>query len=241
MNRPRIHAFIPAAGASGRFGGTTLKQYAHLRGKPVLAHAIEALRRHPSVSAVTVALAADDGIYDGLIRPEFPGIETTVGGPSRARTVMRGLRHILATDSAAQWVLVHDAARPCLQPRMLEVLIERGLACPDGAILAVPINDTVKRADEAGRVERTLERDRLWAAQTPQFFPLLRLARALADALEADESPTDEAAAMERAGARPVLVMGAQTNIKITRPEDLRLAEAVLKAFESGTTHSSEA
>lgn len=241
MKRPRIHALIPAAGASGRFGGTVLKQYAHLLGKPVIAHAIEALRRDPSVSAVTVALAEDDGIYDDLVRPEFPAIETMVGGASRARTVMRGLRHILATDEAAEWVLVHDAARPCLQPRMLEELIRSGLECPDGAILAIPLNDTVKRADAEKRIERTLDREGLWAAQTPQFFPLHRLARALADALEAGESPTDEAAAMERTGARPALVIGAQSNIKITRPEDLRLAEALLKASGSGTTHFSEA
>lgn len=231
MNLPRIHALVPAAGLSGRFGGTILKQYAHLLGKPVIAYSIEAMKHHPAVSAVTVAVAEDDGIYDELIRPRYTDVGTVVGGASRAHTVMKGLQHILSTDSSAEWVLVHDAARPCLQPRMLDDLIAAGMDNPDGALLAVPLNDTVKRAAGDGRIQETLSRDRLWAAQTPQFFPLRRLAEALSEALESGQSPTDEAAAMERTGARPSLVMGSQTNLKITRPDDLWLAEAALQSL----------
>lgn len=231
MSPPRIHALIPAAGSSRRFGGTTLKQYMHLNGKPVLAYCIGAVRRHPEVRGVTVALAENDGMYDQHIRCHFADVGTTIGGPSRAQTVMNGLSHILAEDPAADWVLVHDAARPCLPPRCLDELIASGLACPDGALLAIPVSDTIKRSDDDGRAVGTVSRERLWHAQTPQLFPARRLAEALGDALADDDSPTDEAAAMERAGARPLLVMGAQANIKITRPEDLKLAETLLKAL----------
>lgn len=231
MSQPRIHALIPAAGLSVRFGGTTVKQYAHLLGRPVISHSIEAIRAHPAISDITVALAEDDGIYDELLRPEFPEVGITVGGPSRAQTVMNGLRHILKNDPAADWVLVHDAARPCLPAKILDALIETGLESRDGAIVAIPVSDTVKRAGDDGRIEETLNRERLWRAQTPQMFPVQRLAKALADALSDDDFPTDEAAAMERTGARPELVRGAQMNLKITGPEDLELAEALLRAF----------
>lgn len=230
MNRVRIHALIPAAGLSVRFGGTTLKQYAHLLGRPVIAHSIEAVMQHPAVSDVTVALAEDDGIYDELVRPLYPKVGTTTGGPSRARTVMNGLRHILRAEPGAEWVLVHDAARPCLPARCLDDLIRAGLGSPDGAILAIPVSDTIKRAGEDRAIDATVDRGGLWRAQTPQLFPLRRLSEALSAALEAADPPTDEAAAMERAGARPLLVMGARINFKITGPEDLAVAEALLRA-----------
>ena len=240
MSKPRIHALIPAAGMSVRFGGTTVKQYAHLLGKPVLAHTIEILARHPDISAVTVALAADDGIYNELVRPLFPSVGTTIGGPSRARTVLNGLRWIRENDRDAQWVLVHDAARPCLPPARIDALLEAGLKSPDGAILALPVSDTIKRSGDGHAIAETLSREGLWRAQTPQLFPLFRLLRALESALEAGVSPTAEAAAMERAGARPLLVQGAQINIKITGAEDLKLAAVLLQAFAEETKHEGE-
>jgi 2-C-methyl-D-erythritol 4-phosphate cytidylyltransferase len=211
-----------------------MKQYAHLLGRPVIAYSIEAIKHHPAVGDVTVALAEDDGIYDVLVRSSFPDVGTTVGGSSRAQTVMNGLRHILNMDPAADWVLVHDAARPCLPRKILDQLITVGLSSRDGAILAVPVSDTIKLAGDGPEIEETVSREGLWRAQTPQLFPLRRLAKALADALANGESPTDESAAMERSGARPRLVMGAQINIKITGPEDLELAEAVLRVFGPG-------
>jgi len=223
-----IHALIPAAGRSVRFGGTTLKQYAHLLGLPVIAHSIEAVRAHPAVGPVTVALAEDDGIYDELVRPRFPEVRTTVGGDSRAQSVMNGLGFIRAQDPAAEWVLVHDAARPCLSRADLARLIESGLQSPVGAILAVPVHDTLKRADPDGCIEATVDREHCWAAQTPQLFRIRDLARHLGAALAAGESPTDDASAMERAGLRPLLVEGSRGNIKITGAEDLALAEFVL-------------
>jgi 2-C-methyl-D-erythritol 4-phosphate cytidylyltransferase len=224
-----IHALIPAAGHSVRFGGTTLKQYAHLLGIPVIAHSIEAVTRHPAVGAITVALAPDDGIFDELVRPHFPAVRTVAGGDSRARSVMNGLAAILEHDAACEWVLVHDAARPCLRADTLRRLLDAGLASEQGAILAVPVHDTLKRADDAGRIESTVDRARYWAAQTPQLFRIRELAANLRAALAAGETPTDEAAAMERAGAHPLLVEGERSNIKITGPEDLELAQFILQ------------
>jgi 2-C-methyl-D-erythritol 4-phosphate cytidylyltransferase len=224
-----VHALIPAAGHSVRFGGTTLKQYAHLLGSPVIAHSIEAVSRHPAVGAVTVALAPDDGIFDELVRPHYPAVRTVTGGDNRARSVMNGLASILEHDAACAWVLVHDAARPCLRAAALGRLLDAGLASAGGAILAVPVHDTLKRADQEGRVEITLDRSHYWTAQTPQLFRVRELAAALGAALAAGESPTDEAAAMERAGAHPLLVMGDRSNIKITGPEDLALAQFILQ------------
>ena len=229
MKFPRIHALIPAAGLSVRFGGTTLKQYAHLLGQPVIAHSIEAMRQHQAVAAVTVALAQDDGIYDELIRPHYPEVHTATGGDSRAQTVLNGLRFIRSLDTECHWVLVHDAARPCLSYSALDVLLRLGLNEECGAILAVPVSDTLKRESGQGRIDGTVDRSGLWAAQTPQLFPLNALLEHLQTAVTFGASPTDEAEAMERAGIRPRLVPGCSDNIKITGPEDLALAEFILK------------
>jgi 2-C-methyl-D-erythritol 4-phosphate cytidylyltransferase len=226
---PRVHALIPAAGRSQRFGGEVPKQYAPLLGRPVLAHSIEAVRRHSAVRGVTVVVAPDDSLFDDRLRPAFPDVETAPGGDSRARSVLNGLESIARTDPACQWVLVHDAARPCLTRDDLERLIERGAGEPDGAILAVPVRDTLKQADGEGRIERTVDRSLLWAAQTPQMFRRDDLAEVLAAALAAGEEPTDEAGAMERAGRHPLLVEGCSTNLKITGPGDLALAEFILR------------
>lgn len=229
VNEHRVHALIPAAGQSVRFGGTTVKQYTHLLGQPVMAHSIEAILKHPAVTRMTVALAPDDGIYEELIRPSYPEVTTVVGGESRAQTVMNGLRYIMEIDPDCEWVLVHDAARPCLSYASLCHLMDLGLDSMGGAILAVPVSDTLKVADEHGYIEETADRSRYWSAQTPQLFRVHQLAANLDSALSQGLDPTDEAAAMEAAGARPLLVMGATTNIKITGPEDMALAEFILQ------------
>ncbi len=229
MSGQAVHALIPAAGHSVRFGGTTLKQYAHVLGLPVIHHSITAVTRHDAVVSVTVALASDDGIFDELVRPAFPGARTVTGGDSRAQTVMNGLHSILARDPQAEWVMVHDAARPCLSFTDLSRLLELGLHSPDGAILATPVSDTLKLAGEDERIEATIDRSRYWAAQTPQLFRIRELAANLDAALSAGLKPTDDAAAMERAGKHPLLVQGSSTNIKITGSEDLALAEFILQ------------
>ena len=229
MNEPKIHALIPAAGQSVRFGGTTLKQYAHLMGQAVIAHSIEAVRKHPAVQHVTVALAPDDGIYRELIRPAYQDVATVTGGDNRAQTVLNGLRFIRENDPSCDWVLVHDAARPCLASSSLHDLLEQGLATDCGAILAVPVSDTLILADENGFIESTVDRSHYWSAQTPQLFPIKRLLANLESAMDSGYAPTDEAAAMERAGVHPLLVKGSASNIKITGTEDLTLAESILR------------
>lgn len=230
LSKPaEIHALIPAAGSSVRFGGTTLKQYAHLLGQPVIAHSIEALKRHERVASVTVVLAEDDGIFDELIRPDWPEVRTVAGGESRAQSVMNGLDFIRANEPRCGWVLVHDAARPCLSQGALGRLLDEGLRSRSGGILAVPVSDTLKHADHEGHILHTVDRTHYWAAQTPQLFPLEELAVNLRSALRVGQLPTDEATAMEYAGVHPLLVRGSTSNIKITGPEDLSLAEFILR------------
>ena len=229
MSRPRIHALIPAAGVGARFGGTVLKQYLPLCGKPVLAHAIHAVNLYPEISGITVVLNAQDHMFQELIGTPGSGLETVSGGATRAESVMNGLRHIRQNHPQTQWVLVHDAARPCLSRTCLEELLREGLASDDGAILAIPVQDSLKTSDKSGFISGSVSRDGLWAAQTPQLFPLERLNSALEDMLKSGEIPTDEASAMQSIGARPRLVMGSTANIKITWPDDMAIAEAWLR------------
>jgi len=229
VNGVKVHALIPAAGHSVRFGGTMLKQYAHLLGMPVMAHSISAVQSHPSVSSVTVALAPDDGIFDDLIRPEYPGVLTVNGGESRAETVLNGVGFIMDRFPDCEWVLVHDAARPCLSAADLDRLMELGLKSEHGAILAMPVNDTLKLADDNGLIRQTVDRSHLWAAQTPQLFRAAPLLTNLRRSLASGAPPTDEASAMEQGNAHPLLVAGSSTNIKITGAEDLALAEFILQ------------
>ncbi len=224
----RIHALLPAAGQSLRFGGTIIKQYASLHGEPVMAHSIAALQQHPAIVAITVAISADDGLYEELIRPGFPQLQTVHGGDCRARTVLNGLHWILQHDPDSDWVLVHDSARPCLPKDALDRLINQAESSGIGAILALPVSDTLKQANPQGRIAKTVERQLLWAAQTPQLFPLQELMASLTAALQFGPAPTDEAQAMERSGHPVQLVIGSADNIKITRPEDLAIAEAIL-------------
>ena len=145
------------------------------------------------------------------------------GGDSRAQTVMNGLKFIIGRYPDCEWLLVHDAARPCLSSTDLKKLLDRGLKSDAGGSLAVPVNDTLKLADETGCIEHTVDRSRYWAAQTPQLFRIRELGPKLEAALAAGLRPTDEASAMEPAGVRPLLVEGSTSNIKITNAEDLQV------------------
>jgi len=229
VNGSNVHALIPAAGHSVRFGGTMLKQYAHLMGQPVMAHSISAVQKNREIKSVTVALAEDDGVFDELISPDFPDVQTVTGGDSRAQSVLNGVDFIIGTHPDCEWILVHDAARPCLSAAALARLLLIGLQSEHGAILAVPVNDTLKLANEEGLIVQTVDRSYFWAAQTPQLFRAGPLRANLQAALLSGSQPTDEASAMEQAGVQPLLVMGASSNIKITGAEDLALAEFILQ------------
>ena len=225
-----VFALIPAAGSGTRFAGGAPKQFATLAGKPMLWHAIRAVCV-PPVETVFVVLAPGDhafgksdwSAFDGRLEPLY------CGGESRRDSVFNGLVAAMADMSHDDWILVHDAARPCLPEKDLKSLVAECLKDQVGGLLALPIADTVKRAakDEAGtqRVDATEDRAQLWLAQTPQMFRAGLLAQALR---QASPRVTDEAQAIEALGVRPRLVAGSRENLKVTWPEDLAIAEAIL-------------
>jgi len=229
METPRVHALIPAAGRATRFGGAVLKQYLPVCGKAVLAHSIRAFQFHPLIAGIIVVLSEDDQWFDSAVGSLSTVVETVIGGDTRAQSVRNGLRFIMDNHPEADWALVHDAARPCLSPECLDNLLEEGMQSADGAILAVPVGDTLKREGANGEIVATVNRSGLWAAQTPQLFRVKALAKAIDAAHSEGCELTDEASAMEFLGARPRLVMGSTANLKITHPGDLLTAEAWLK------------
>ena len=235
MSTPRVHALIPAAGRGTRYGGDILKQYLPIAGKPVINYAIRALKFHPMVSSVTVITAEDDKLFETAAGSMSAHITRVTGGDTRAQSVRNGLRFLSRHYSASDWVLVHDAARPCLSDASLDRLLEKGLGTDDGAILAMPVGDTLKRAGDAGEIVSTLDRSALWAAQTPQLFRVGVLADAIDAAHEAGRALTDEASAMEFVGIKPLLVMGSSANIKITHSSDLAIAEALFSRKEQAS------
>lgn len=221
-------AVVPAAGRGSRFGGELPKQYLPVFGRPLIWHTLDRLARHPQVDGVVVALAAGDPHWPGWTELQGKPVLACTGGSERAASVLAGLAALPAAVREKDWVLVHDAARPCLRGDDLQRLLEHGTAHDVGAILAAPVRDTLKRADGAGRIERTEAREGLWRALTPQLFRRGLLQHALEGAIAAGVAVTDEAAAIERLGLKPLLVEGAADNIKVTEPADLALAEFVL-------------
>ena len=235
LPRRRRFALIPSAGTGSRAGGDLPKQYQAIAGRPMLWHTAQAFLASPEVDTVLIVTTPGaqpltqrfpDGGFDA---PKL--VEVDCGGDSRHASVTHGLaalRGLGAHDD--DWVLVHDAARPGLTPALIARLIaavEEG-AQAVGGILALPVADTLKRADAAQHIDATVPRDGLWQAQTPQMFPLGLLERALRDALVQQRIVTDEASAIEGVGHKPLLVPGALRNFKVTYPDDFALAEAIL-------------
>ena len=219
---------IPAAGRGARFGGELPKQYVPLFGRTVLHHTMDRLSRHPEVSGLMVVLAAQDPHWPGWREMNGRKVLTAIGGAERAASVLAGLQALPAEVRERDWVLVHDAARPCLRRSDLTRLLDHGQAHSVGALLAAPVRDTLKRADRRGEVGATEPRKNLWRALTPQLFKRGTLTRALEAAMAAGTALTDESMAIERFGLRPLLVEGAEDNLKITTPVDLAVAEFVL-------------
>jgi 2-C-methyl-D-erythritol 4-phosphate cytidylyltransferase len=228
MAGPRRFALIPAAGFGMRFGGSMPKQYTPLAGSSLLRCSIDALNDAIVLEAVFVILAPDDKLYAERVG-QVRGVEALYcGGATRAQSVRNGLAAIGARAAAEDWVLVHDAVRPCVDVATLNRLLHELEDEPVGGLLALPLADTLKRA-EAGaglRATSTEPRDGLWCAQTPQMFRFAILQHAFRTADLA--KITDEAQAVEALGVKPRLVQGSPSNIKITYPEDVRLAEAIL-------------
>ena len=226
--RGRLWVVVPAAGRGTRFGGELPKQYLEVAGRPLIAHTLDVLLSHPSVSGAVVVLADDDGYWRGMEAPGGKPIMTCIGGAERADSVLAGLNALPDTVRADEFVLIHDAARPNLAHADLDRLLDVGTVDPVGAILAAPVRDTLKRAGDDGGIDRTEPRERLWRALTPQLFRRMQLSRALAAAYAAGAAITDESMAMERQGMRPLLVEGSEDNFKITTPADLARFEYVL-------------
>jgi 2-C-methyl-D-erythritol 4-phosphate cytidylyltransferase len=216
-----VWAVVPAAGRGTRFGAPLPKQYLQAAGRPLIAYTLDALAAHPAVAGVMVVLSENDPDWLGWRAVAGKPILTTVGGATRAASVLAGLQALPDSVRSDDFVLVHDAARPNLGPTDLDRLLETGRTDPVGAILAAPVRDTLKRAGDDGGIDRTEPRERLWRALTPQLFRRHQLVRGLEEAATAGVDVTDEAMAMERQGLRPLLVEGAEDNFKITTPADL--------------------
>lgn len=219
---------VPAAGRGARFGGGVPKQYLPLAGKPLLLHTLERLAAHPRIAGLMVALAADDPHWPGVAALHGKPVSTCIGGGERADSVLAGLHALRAETDEDDFVLVHDAARPCVRADDITRLIALGVAA-GGALLAAPLRDTLKRADANGFCIATEPREARWRALTPQLFRHGELLAALESACAGGIAITDEAMAMERAGHRPLLVEGDESNIKVTTPADMLLAEFLLR------------
>ncbi|MGE5792243.1 MAG: 2-C-methyl-D-erythritol 4-phosphate cytidylyltransferase [Bacteroidota bacterium] len=222
----RCVGLIPAAGQGARLGGETPKQYVELAGRPMLAHAAAALLAHPAIELAFVVLAPDDERWATYDWRAFGDRLAPLwcGGATRAASVLNGLIAMANVVDPEDWVLVHDAARPCLARADLERLVEAVRDDDVGGILAIPLADTLKRADGADRIASTEPREGLWLAQTPQMFRHGTLLRAIGGAGGA----TDEASAVEALGLRPRLVPGSLRNLKVTFPGDAAIAERLL-------------
>ena len=222
----RFVALVPAAGSGSRMGGTLPKQYLPLSGRLLIAHTLSALVSHSRIDRVVLVLSPDDAHWASLA---FDSDKLTVlrcGGETRAQSVTNGLQNLADALKPDDWVLVHDAARPCLRQDHLDRLIGELEHDPVGGILAMPVADTLKRADAEQRIAETVSRESLWQAQTPQMFRHALLLEALK---KAGDQVTDEASAIEKMGLKPKLVEGDAGNLKVTYPRDRELAALILQ------------
>ena len=226
---PALWAVLPAAGVGRRMGSATPKQYLDLAGRAVIDHALDLFVADVRIRGVVVALDPTDRYWSATAYADHPKVTRANGGAERCHSVLNALDVLGAHAHAEDWVLVHDAARPCLRPADLDRLIDGLIDDEVGGLLGIPVRDTMKRAEPDDRIGATLDRSSLWHAFTPQMFRLGRLRAALIDALTANHLVTDDASAMERIGQAPRLIEGHADNIKITRAEDLPLARFYLQ------------
>lgn len=222
----KFWAVVPAAGKGTRMGHHYPKQYLSLQNKPVLQHTLQRLQ-FPQIAGIVVCLAADDIHWATLTPP--PHTLVVQGGAARYQSVLNGLQQLQTYAQPKDWVLVHDAARPCVRQADIQRLMTALATHPVGGLLAVPVRDTMKRVDDTDQVTETVDRQGLWHALTPQMFRFDLLLHALQQAVSQNLQVTDEAQAVERLGYQPVLVAGHADNIKITHPQDLALATLYLQ------------
>ena len=225
-NTPRYFALIPAAGVGARMQAGSPKQYLSIAGKPMLRHALDAFLASPLIAHAYVVVSADDGVIDTVV-PQHGVTVLRCGGATRMETILNALQALRGSVAAHDQVLVHDAARPGLTPALIEKLITEVGAHAAGGLLALPVVDTVKRAGPGNVSARTVPRDGLWLAQTPQMFSYALLHRALSEAPD-PLAITDDASAVEALGLAPTLVEGHPRNLKVTLPRDIHTAELYL-------------
>ncbi|QWE27590.1 2-C-methyl-D-erythritol 4-phosphate cytidylyltransferase [Polynucleobacter sp. AP-Ainpum-60-G11] len=238
---PRCHALLPTAGTGSRLGGVLPKQFQELAGKPMLAYALDAFRNTPEIASIWVGISP--GFIDHPILSSLSSNSNSIhflpsGGPTRQETVRNTLAAMLHSGILeTDWVLVHDAARPGISPELIQKLIHAVNQAGEGGLLAMPLADTLKMADansaiagNPNRALKTISRDHLWQAQTPQMFGLKRLHDAIDDGIRLEADITDEASAMELSGSSPLLIEGATRNFKVTHPADWDLMQTILRA-----------
>lgn len=224
---PKFHTIIPAAGTGNRMATAIPKQYLPLCGKPVISHSIQTFFACERIVGIHLALSEEDFFWRNLSLASNSRLNLHyTGGDTRAQTVLNTLQAIRNQVADDDWILVHDAARPGLTADLLNSLLDTLQHDEVGGLLAMPLADTLKLSDNDGRVEKTIPRDQLWQAQTPQMFRYELLCKALADF---EGTPTDEAQAIESLGLKPRLVAGSMRNMKITYPQDLQLMEVLMQ------------
>ena len=231
---PRFWAVIPAAGTGKRMDSAIPKQYLPLHGKTVLEHTLRHIIGHPSIAAVGIVIATDDQYWPGLASGfAEQSLIVVHGGAERCNSVMNGLRALSGHAAPQDWVLVHDAARPCVRREDIDRLMESLKDHPVGGLLGIPVTDTMKSTDGQGNIIKTVQREGLWRALTPQMFRYEMLLQALQSIIDRGVLVTDESEAMETSGNSPQMVEGHADNIKITRPQDLSFAEMYLQQQEN--------
>ena len=239
-NQTRSHqiwAIVPAAGVGKRMQSSIPKQYLPLNKRPVLEHTLNTLLKNQTIDGLVVALQADDGYWSEIKIHSEKTVLRAEGGAERVDSVLSALNLLIDNELFnvdTDWVMVHDAVRPCLQQQDIDKLVAE-VDNEHGGLLALPVRDTMKRQlieniAAGNRVEKTIDRENLWHALTPQYFPAKHLKKALETALLNNKTITDDSSAMEMAGFSPRLVHGHEDNIKITRPDDLELAALYLSS-----------
>lgn len=229
QTHPKIWAVIPAAGSGRRFSQTALKQYQMIDDQTVLEHTIGRLN-HLSLSGYVLVIGARDDFARTLNFAQSDQTHFCIGGVERVDSVLNALHYLSPIASDDDWVLVHDAARPCVTQKCLSRLIHTAITENCSAILAIPVRDTLKCVKQAEQIQSTVSRDFLWQAQTPQIAKLGLLKHAIEQALKDGAHITDEASALEHVGAVVKVVQGRSDNIKITYSDDLELAKLILNA-----------
>ena len=229
MSDIRYWVVIPAAGVGARMGVDKPKQYIDINGKTILEHTLNCFLQREDIEAIVVAVAAEDPYWATLSISNEKKIIKAPGGKERFESVLNGLKALSNTANDDDWVLVHDAARPCLNQIAIDRLINELAVHDVGGILGLPCRDTMKRANASNEIEATVDRENLWHAQTPQMFRFKKLLTALERIVKENTMVTDEAMAMELSGYKPMLIVGHPENIKITHKDDLQNAEMYLQ------------